>query len=66
MSPNRSCSLHAFDQRSSGSSGPVSKDAAKVHEMLRDLVRVFEELTENAQAFMAAVARSIELQQAQA
>src|ERR1700757_2474574 len=41
-------------------------DAAKVHETLRDLVRVFEGLAENAQAFMAGVARSIELQQAQA
>ena len=41
-------------------------DAAKVHETLRDLVRVFESLAENAQAFMAGVARSIELQQAEA
>jgi uncharacterized protein (TIGR02677 family) len=41
-------------------------DVAKIHETLRDLVRVFEDLTENAQAFMADVARSIELQQAEA
>ncbi len=41
-------------------------DTAKVHETLRDLVRVFESLAENAQAFMAGVARSIELQQAEA
>ncbi len=41
-------------------------DAAKIHATLRDLVRVFEGLTENAQAFMAGVARSIELQQAEA
>lgn len=41
-------------------------DAAKIHETLRDLVRVFESLAENAQAFMAGVARSIELQQAEA
>ncbi len=41
-------------------------DTAKVHEILRDLVRVFESLAENAQAFMAGVARSIELQQAEA
>ena len=40
-------------------------DVAKIHETLRDLVRVFEDLTENAQAFMAGVARSIELQQAE-
>jgi uncharacterized protein (TIGR02677 family) len=39
-------------------------DAAKIHETLRDLVRVFEGLAENAQAFMAGVARSIDLQQA--
>lgn len=41
-------------------------DAAKVHEVLRDLVRVFEDLAENAQAFMAGIARSIELQRADA
>lgn len=41
-------------------------DVAKAHEILRDLVRVFEGLADNAQAFMASVARSIELQQAQA
>jgi hypothetical protein len=41
-------------------------DVAKIHETLRDLVRVFEDLTENAQAFMADVARSIEFQQAEA
>jgi uncharacterized protein (TIGR02677 family) len=41
-------------------------DAAKIHETLRDLVRVFEGLADNAQAFMAGVARSIELQQAEA
>lgn len=39
-------------------------DVAKVHETLRDLVRVFETLAENAQTFMAGVARSLELQQA--
>jgi uncharacterized protein (TIGR02677 family) len=38
-------------------------DAAKIHETLRDLVRVFEGLADNAQAFMAGVARSVELQQ---
>ena len=39
-------------------------DAAKIHETLRDLVRVFEGLAENAQAFMAGIARSVEMQQA--
>lgn len=41
-------------------------DAAKLHETLRDLVRVFESLADNAQAFMAGIGRSIELQQAEA
>ena len=39
---------------------------AKAHEILRDLVRVFESLADNAQAFMAGVARSLELQRAEA
>lgn len=43
-----------------------ARDAPKLHEILRDLVRVFEGLAENAQAFMAGVARSIELQRADA
>lgn len=33
-------------------------DLSKVHETLRDLVRVFESLAENAQAFMAGIGRS--------
>jgi uncharacterized protein (TIGR02677 family) len=41
-------------------------DAAKLHATLRDLVRVFEGLADNAQAFMAGIGRSLELQQAQA
>ena len=44
----------------------IEADVAKIHEPMRDLVRVFEGLAENAQAFMAGVARSIELQQADA
>lgn len=44
----------------------ASPDAAKVHATLRDLVRVFEGLADNAQAFMAGIGRSLELQQAQA
>src|SRR5262249_61572250 len=43
--------------------GEPQPDVAKVHQTLRDLVRVFESLADNAQAFMAGVARSIELQQ---
>lgn len=46
--------------------GEDAPDAAKVHATLRDLVRVFEGLADNAQAFMAGIARSIELQQADA
>ncbi len=42
----------------------ASDDIAKFHETLRDLIRVFESLADNAQAFMAGVARSLELQQA--
>ena len=54
------------DQASSGGRARPEPDTAKIHETLRDLVRVFEGLAENAQAFMAGVARSIELQQAEA
>ncbi len=39
-------------------------DVAKAHEALRDLVTVFTGLAENAQAFMAGLARTIELQRA--
>jgi uncharacterized protein (TIGR02677 family) len=39
-------------------------DDAKVHETLRDLIRVFEDLVDNAQAFIAGIGRSIELQRA--
>jgi uncharacterized protein (TIGR02677 family) len=41
-------------------------DAAKVHGALRDLVHVFEGLSNNAEAFMAGLARTIELQRADA
>jgi uncharacterized protein (TIGR02677 family) len=41
-------------------------DDAKVHETLRDLVRVFQDLVDNAQAFIASIGRSIELQRADA
>ncbi|WP_265922566.1 TIGR02677 family protein [Cupriavidus nantongensis] len=45
---------------------PVEADVGKVHPILRDLFAVFHSLAENAQAFMAGVARSLELQQAEA
>ncbi len=51
--------LHAL-RRISDAAEP---DAGKAHETLRDLVRVFEGLADNAQAFMAGIARSIDLQQ---
>ena len=41
-------------------------DPAKVHEILRDLVRVFEGLADNAQAFMASIGRNLDLQQTDA
>ncbi|MBM0105552.1 TIGR02677 family protein [Steroidobacter sp. S1-65] len=37
-------------------------DAAKIHEALRDLMHVFQGLSDNAQAFMVSLARTIELQ----
>lgn len=39
-------------------------DAAKVHEALRDLMHIFRGLADNAEAFMAGLARTIELQRA--
>jgi uncharacterized protein (TIGR02677 family) len=41
-------------------------DAAKIHEALRDLVNVFEGLAQNAEAFMSGLARTLELQRAEA
>ncbi len=40
-------------------------DAAKIHEALRDLVQRFADLADNAQAFMAGLARSVDLQRAE-
>ena len=58
--------LLALRQLVDDTTSPDGPDVAKMHEVLRDLVRVFEDLAENAQAFMAGVARSLELQQADA
>jgi len=44
----------------------ITPDEAKVHEVLRDLVRVFDDLADNAQAFMTGITRSVEVQQADA
>jgi uncharacterized protein (TIGR02677 family) len=41
-------------------------DAAKAHEALRDLVNVFKSLADNAEAFMAGLARTLELQRGEA
>jgi uncharacterized protein (TIGR02677 family) len=40
-------------------------DAVRVHEALRDLMHVFEGLADNAESFMAGLARSIDLQRAE-
>lgn len=40
-------------------------DAAKIHGALRDLVHVFEGLANNAEAFMAGLSRTLELQRAE-
>jgi hypothetical protein len=40
-------------------------DVAKIHGALRNLVHVFEHLSNNAEAFMASLARTIELQRAE-
>ena len=53
--------LLALRQLVDDTTSPDGPDVAKMHEVLRDLVRVFEDLAENAQAFMAGVARSLEL-----
>lgn len=47
-------------------SAEASPDEAKVHETLRDLIRVFEDLVSNAQAFIAGIGRSLALQRADA
>lgn len=47
------------------SADPVP-DAAKVHGILRDLVRAFKGLADNTQAFMAGMSRTIELRHADA
>jgi Protein of unknown function (DUF2397) len=60
---SRLLALQALVEADTASGAP---DVVKVHEILRDLVSVFESLAGNAQAFMAGVARSIELQQAEA
>ncbi|MFT3850142.1 MAG: TIGR02677 family protein [Propionivibrio sp.] len=56
--------IHARLEALSGLGSESAPDDAKVHEVLRDLVRVFEDLAENAQAFMAGIVRSVEIQQA--
>lgn len=58
--------LQALRQLLDAASSGDGIDVAKANEILRDLVRVFEEMTVNAQAFMAGVARSLELRQADA
>lgn len=58
--------LAALQALLDGNGDTSDADVAKVHEILRDLVVVFENLADNAQAFMAGITRSIELQRAEA
>lgn len=58
--------LQALQQLIDQGASQDGLDVAKAHQDLRDLVGVFNDLAENAQAFMAGVARSLELQQAEA
>lgn len=46
--------------------GQRSRDAAAIHQTLRELVHVFEGLAGNAEDFMAGLARTVELQAAEA
>lgn len=55
--------LQALRQLLNSASCITDIDVAKANEILRDLVRVFEDMTANAQAFMAGVTRSLELRQ---
>ena len=59
------CRLAAEGRTQEGQQG-AGLDAAKVHETLRDLAQRFEEMTRNAQHFMAGVARQLDLRQADA
>ncbi|WP_048816953.1 TIGR02677 family protein [Ralstonia solanacearum] len=58
--------LQALQQLIDSDTPENGLDVAKIHQLLRDLVGVFHDLAENAQAFMAGVARSLELRQAEA
>ncbi len=58
--------LHALQQLIDHEGAEGGLDVPKAHQVLRDLVGVFNDLAENAQAFMAGVARKLELQQAEA
>jgi uncharacterized protein (TIGR02677 family) len=46
--------------------GDLNPDDAKVHETLRDLIRRFQDLVNNAQAFIAGMGRSVELTRGEA
>ncbi len=59
------CRLAAEGRTQEGQQG-AGLDTAKVHETLRDLAQRFEEMTRNAQHFMAGVARQLDLRQADA
>lgn len=46
--------------------GEDPRDGARIHQTLRELVNVFENLADNAEDFMAGLARTVELQAADA
>ena len=53
--------LAALDQLCHETGSDTEPDAGRVHALLRDLSRVFEDLADNAQAFMAGLGRALDL-----
>ncbi len=53
--------LAAIEQLCRETGSDTEADAGRVHALLRDLSRVFEDLADNAQAFMAGLGRALDL-----
>ncbi len=53
--------LAALEQLCRETGSDTEPDAGRVHALLRDLSRVFEDLADNAQAFMAGLGRALDL-----
>jgi len=53
--------LAALEQLCRETGADTEPDAGRVHALLRDLSRVFEDLADNAQAFMAGLGRALDL-----